>query len=286
MDIRGIAHNKVFWGGGVIAIGGVLYFRYRQRSAGQSANAAAVPADASATDGITDPNAVDPATGYTYADEGYSPASGGPTVGSPYGSLSGLTWNPQTGQYEVSGGTPEAGSVPPSNNLAWGQQATAYLIGLGDSPTAVAVAIGKFLSGQGGNLTADQLSIVQSAIGGFGYPPQAVPAPGLAPSTGQTNPGSGVTKPSTPPKTTVPAKTQPKPATPAKIDPNTAAGQAAVRAKSPRVAALYAYYQAHKSAFTQTAYETAVNQFLTGGESHVPTVAAVQANDRAHGAQW
>lgn len=259
MDMAAIKQNKfVFIGGGVVAVAGVLYYRHKQTAAAATV-AAAVPTNPS-----TDPNAIDPATGQPYAMDGYSAAydSMGTVTGSPYSAYSNLTWNPATGQFEAAptNSTPDASN--PTSNSAWGQQAEQYLAGLGDNPITVAAAVGKYLTNNGDSLTADELSIIQSAIGALGYPPQHVTDPHLAASTGQTNPGTGVTGTGGSPSTM---------------------NEVQVRAASPRVAALYAYYQAHPTAVTKSAYTTAVNQFRTGGESHVPTVADVQANDKAHG---
>lgn len=258
----------IFGAGGAIAIGGVLYYR-RKKSGAAATQAAAAP---DPTDPTQDPNAIDPVTGLPYSEEqasdAYSAAYDSGVTGSPYASTSGLTWNPATGQWEAA---PTNGdSTNPTTNAQWGTSANLYLAGLGDNPITAAEAIGKYLAGQGAALTPDELSVVQSAIGALGYPPTPVPGPSLAPSGGQTNPGSGVTG-GTPAPGTAAAK---------------AMSQAQVRAASPRVTALYEYYQAHPNAYTIKAYQNGVNQWRNGGEAHVDTVAQIQAADKAHGSQY
>jgi hypothetical protein len=154
-------------GGGVGLIG--LIYVYRKQS---QAN----------TTGATDPS-IDPATGIPYANE----MGGG--LNSPYGttpSLYGYT-DPSTGAFIT--GVGSGGVVTqPSTNASWAQQVEAYMQNLGYDPTAIAAALGKYLTG--GMLTSDQQSIVQAAQGFFGNPPQSVPPIQVTPPPGQGGGGN------------------------------------------------------------------------------------------------
>lgn len=204
VDIKGAMKNKKWLvAGGVVAVVGVVY-EYRKASKNATASAA-VPVTTDDTSDVQDPNAIDPATGIPYGEEesqdGYSAAyDDGGIVGSPYSGLSNLTWDPTTGQYVAN---PATGSTTPAasslygtatTNSQWAQEATTYLVNLGDDPLTVAAALGKYLTGNGVGVTQNELSIIQSAIGAIGVPPTPVPAPVLASNTGQTNPGAGVTQ--------------------------------------------------------------------------------------------
>lgn len=194
INLGAVKQNKaIFIGGGVVAVGGALYYVKRKKAATDAASTVtATTADDTTT---TDPDAIDPSTGLPYdndASDAYSAAYDAATEGSPYSSLSGLTWDPSTGQWETATPT-STDTATPTTNAAWGTAANAYLAGLGDNPITAAAAIGKYLSGQGGALTQDELSIIQSAIGALGYPPVPVASPTLAPPTGQTNAGTSIT---------------------------------------------------------------------------------------------
>lgn len=164
------------------------YYVYRRRAASPAA-ATTGPADTSGygTAGMNsayDPNAIDPATGLTYAEE-----SGGGY------------YDPNTGSYVYPGATTTpgtGGTGAPATNAEWAQQVEAELAGVVDA-TQLAAAIGKYLTGQ--PLTQAQQSLADQAIAFGGYPPVAGPSgypPALrsspAGSGGGGNPGHGSTR--------------------------------------------------------------------------------------------
>lgn len=168
--------NKWWIIGGGLAAATVFYI-YKKRSSGAAATSAT---NASATDG-----SIDPATGIPYADEsGDYSGAGGIATGSPWGALSGLTYNAQTGAYELPA-TGASGTVP-TDNASYAKQVTSYLESLGYDPQAVAQALGIWLSGSGQTLTAAQSGIVQVAQGYYGAPPVGVPAPNYSNNGGQS----------------------------------------------------------------------------------------------------
>src|SRR6516164_11250344 len=119
--------------------------------------------------GQTDTN-IDPATGIPYSQEyagygGYGVGGGG--IPQQFG-----YYDPATGAY-ISGTGAGAQVIGPGTNASWAQQVEAYLQTVGYDPTAVAAAIGKYLTGQ--TLTSDQAAIVAAAQGFYGNPPQFVP---------------------------------------------------------------------------------------------------------------
>lgn len=63
----------------------------------------------------------------------------------------------------------------PITNSEWTLLATDHLSTLGFEPTAIAVALGKFLTRQ--RLTAQEATFVQSAVAAYGQPPQNGPWP-------------------------------------------------------------------------------------------------------------
>ena len=113
---------------------------------------------------------IDPATGIPYSQEysgygGYGVGGGG--VPQQFG-----YYDPTTGAF-ISGTGSTGTVIGPGTNASWAQQVEAYLQGVGYDPTAVAAAIGKYLTGQ--TLSSDQAGIVAAATGFFGNPPQYVP---------------------------------------------------------------------------------------------------------------
>lgn len=161
-----------WWLIGGIGTAGIVYFTYRK-----SANSAATTSDTSATD--TTDSSIDPATGIPYAEE-YASDSGYSAIPSEYG---------YTDPYgnTITQGTGTTSTVTaPGDNASWAQEVESYFANnLGADPTTVSAALGKYLTGQ--NLTADQLSLVETALAFMGNPPQSVPSPHTAPSTGQTS---------------------------------------------------------------------------------------------------
>lgn len=166
-------NRKTLWiilaGGGVAAF---AIYRYEKKN---SANAAAASAATTASTSY-DPNAIDPATGLTYGDEAsgaYQDYSG--AYNTATGAVSGSSgyYDPSTGQYiPYTGGTPTATSTSPTNNQQWTQAAEAYLSAEGYDPATVLAALGAYLASV--KLTAQQQTIVQSAIAAVGPPPTGV----------------------------------------------------------------------------------------------------------------
>lgn len=166
-----------------IGIGGGLgYILYRRKQSAAPAAAATSTdpgtyGDAGINSGY-DPNAIDPATGLTYAEE-----------------QSGGYLDPNTGQYVYPGATNTNAAVSagtPVTNAEWAQQAEAELSGVAD-PTALSAALGKYLTGQA--VTASQQSLVDQAIAFAGYPPVSGSG-GFPPSVRSSPPataGGGVT---------------------------------------------------------------------------------------------
>jgi hypothetical protein len=172
------------WVLGGVAIGGgwLIYNRHKANAASTATGTTTGTTDTTGIDPATGipysqeiganagmSSGIDPATGVPYADEyggggyggGYGGYGGG-VYGSPYGVGSGTTTTTQT----------------VTTNAEWAQASEAYLTSVGYNELTVAVALGKYLSNQG--LTADQLSIVQAAIGFEGTPPQGAPTPHLS----------------------------------------------------------------------------------------------------------
>src|SRR5271165_502251 len=157
--------------GGLGAIGGYIWWKKRNASTASAAS-------------TTDPNAIDPATGIPYSQEGgaIDPATGVPYA-DEYGGTSGAygtqpgalgTYDPLTGQY-----IPGIGQTTPpvqiATNAEWAQAAESYLVSQGYDPVTTAAAIGAYLIG--GTLTSDQYAIVQAALAFEGQPPTSVPPP-------------------------------------------------------------------------------------------------------------
>lgn len=149
----------------------LAYSYYKKRSTGAVATGTSTNA--------YDPNAIDPATGMTYADEqamgngtygsvGLGAASGGPQY------LPGQGWyDPATGQLI---GNPPVGSNSSaySSNSAWAQAAEAWLVANGGATSGVAIsAIRKGLLGL--PMTANEVAIFGEARTFLGEPPTAYP---------------------------------------------------------------------------------------------------------------
>lgn len=175
MNIAGknVPNWAVYGGAGLVVVGGVLW--YRKRSGGSSS--AAAPATAA-----TDPNAIDPATGIPYADE-----QAGNYAGYTQG-ISGYGYGTPT----LGGGTSPTGTTF-TTNAQWVQAATAGLTALGYNGSDVGAALGLYLLGM--PLSADQVTIVQTAVAEFGPPPVGQFAIIASPNsqTGSTGSGSGGT---------------------------------------------------------------------------------------------
>lgn len=86
-------------------------------------------------------------------------------------------------------GTPIGGGVPNATNAQWAQAAINQLEGEGYNPQTVSAALGAYELGQ--PVTPAQVTIIQSAIGIEGYPPQEGPN-GYPPAIhAQGTPGGG-----------------------------------------------------------------------------------------------
>jgi hypothetical protein len=134
--------------GGILGLGGILWYRNRQNSSAANTSA-------------TDPNAIDPNTGIPYSQEsGYGSTPG------QYGS-----YNPLTGNYNPGPGA----FVPSPSNATWSANAIAALTGEGFDPVTVTTAIGLYLAGQ--PLTQDEYDIVTGALALEGQPPNGAPPP-------------------------------------------------------------------------------------------------------------
>jgi hypothetical protein len=95
----------------------------------------------------------------------------------------------QYGYGYYGGGVPAPVPQQATTNAQWSEAAMSALSSAGYNPMTVLAALGKYLIG--GNLTADEVTIVTAAIGAEGYPP--VPGPNNYPPqmhTGGT-PGGG-----------------------------------------------------------------------------------------------
>lgn len=164
-------------GGVVIGGFGILYYIRQKKAAAAAAQAAA---DTAA--GQADGSNVDPQTGYPYGSPEDQAAlaamSGGilPTYGGNYG---GGSFNTNE-CVDQAGNAYPCGSTPPGTiqtNAQWAQAAESLMGSNGAD--AIAAALGKYLTGA--QITNDQLTNVQEAIGAEGYPP--VPGPdGYPPS--------------------------------------------------------------------------------------------------------
>lgn len=237
LDIKKFTKNPVFLIGGVVALG-IVYYEYSKAKKTASANAAATTA-ATVAGTSTDPS-IDPTTGLSYASEDYSPATGG-AYGIPATGGSTVNINPAT-----------------TSNSGWVQAATQALVALQYDPQAIASALGAYISGAG--LTADQLQIVQAALGQEGNPPVAVPAPTLATSSGQS--GTSTTSVTNGASTGGVDLTVP--------DVTGDIYQDDAIAKYPYVASAYAAYKANPTAATQQAYLSAYG-LATGSKSTTTT---------------
>jgi hypothetical protein len=184
------AQQKKVYAIGGIAVGGtalVLYL-YEQNKKKTAATAAAAAASAAQTQ-----QASQYAYGYGYASAGYG-----------YG-YSNYIAEPEVYGYGLGYygyGTSTGTVVTPAvtTNAMWSQAAVTQLTNQGQNGETVQAALGVYLTG--GQLTATQESIVQSAIAVEGYPPQPgangyPPAMNVNASTGQSSTSSTTTSPTT-----------------------------------------------------------------------------------------
>jgi PASTA domain len=170
-ELEGILHEKV--GGvpapvigtlGAVGIIGILWIRRRYSGQTAASNTGTTDASLVTTDGTggTDPNAIDPQTGLTLAEEQF-----------PSGPLDAyLAGNPTGASYPV-GLTPQ-GLPGPVTNEQWARLAGDWLMSKGSDPALVANALTKFIHGQ--PLTTAEQSIISLALNTFGEPPEGIQA--------------------------------------------------------------------------------------------------------------
>lgn len=158
----GPVSKKALWigGGGAVLVMGVLWWRKRT-------TAAATPVDP------TDPNALD--TGATTTGSGGGGSGGG-----------------------LDTGLPQVGV--PTSNPQWTALVMQQLAGAAADPTALAAALGRYLTGQA--VTTDQELLIDEAIASAGYPP--VDGPNGYPPAIHTQPATGQTPPPAPAPTPTP----------------------------------------------------------------------------------
>jgi hypothetical protein len=164
----------------------ILYMRSRSASA-STATAAGTAATAGTSLAYDDPNQIDPNTGETYAQEGYTT----PSAVDAY--LAGSTG----GATAPVGLTPQ-GLPAPTTNTQWASLVADYLVGLGDDPTLVTNALSDYT--QGNPLSVAEQDIINTALEVFGQPPGGVIPITATPTTPVTTtpPATNPTSPTTP----------------------------------------------------------------------------------------
>src|SRR5215831_8498166 len=131
---------------------GYAYFRHRSAAPADTG----VPVDT--TGAAFDPNAIDPNTGLTYAQEGGVQGQAYQYGYNPYNQGTGTPTPVATQQY--------------ADNASWAQAAQDYLVNnAGADPATVSGALGKYITGQ--PLTVAEQGVVSSAIAFVNYPPVA-----------------------------------------------------------------------------------------------------------------
>lgn len=178
-----VKKSYVYMAGGVTAaIVGVAWYRHRQQ-----AKAATVASTSSSTTSASpDPNAIDPATGLTYAEEATQQG------GYMYGSI-GSGGSGYSGPVDQFGNPLPAPIFPSSNsslhtNEDWITTAESLPLG-GASSDAIAAALTKVLGGL--PVTQDQADIFHEVSGILGPPPQGYPSLRLVTSSGGGTGGGG-----------------------------------------------------------------------------------------------
>lgn len=145
---------------GGFAVAGFLIYRAEKKKKAQSAAAAAASAQSQA------------ASGYGYGAAGLNNGYYGYGEPSPYGAYGygamGAGYTP--GYYGYGTPIPQQ-AAPITTNAQWAQAAINQLSSEGYDAQAVSAALGAYELGQ--PVTAAQQTIIQSAIGIEGYPPQA-----------------------------------------------------------------------------------------------------------------
>lgn len=161
-DIKALAKKPAVWIA-VAGAGGIGFFLYERKKAKTTATTTDSTTGTDAT--ATDPNAVD--TGAQYDTSGYIPDGYG--YGYDSGGGGGFYSAGVSSPYQVSSAAPQPTAA--TTNAEWDQAAVSALTAQGYNGMAVSAALGAYLAGA--SLTADQVRIVQAAIGAEGYPPVA-----------------------------------------------------------------------------------------------------------------
>lgn len=168
----------VYGGVGVAVVGGVLLIRRRSASSGTAAGSSPNAIDPLTQLPYSMDNQTDPATGDTYLAEAqqYGSVSAAEAAISQgydnggYGGIgySGLGYGYPTYTSGSGTGTPGAPGGY-TDNAQWAQAVEAGISGLGYAPAAVGAAIGRYLAKL--PLSAEQVTIVQTAVAEYGPPP-------------------------------------------------------------------------------------------------------------------
>jgi hypothetical protein len=162
LKLPGVGHVSKRWLMivGVVSVGSVGYFIYRRK---QTAAAAAAAPAASDSTGATDPLTGDVAGSAQDTADLAAMQDGGGGIGTDgigdYGGY--LAASP------AGAAIPGAGGF--TTNAEWAQQAETDLGGLGITETALAAALGHYLTGS--QLATGEQSLVDQAIAEEGYPP-------------------------------------------------------------------------------------------------------------------
>lgn len=154
---------------------GVAYWRHQQSVAANAANTST--SDTSGTAG-TDPNAIDPSTGMTYAEEasgayGSFPYGGVSDYGGSYYGSGNITGYDQYGNPIYSTGI--TGNNTYTTNSEWATAAENDLLAMNVDQATAAAAISKVLAGL--PVTTAQQQLFEEALGLDGQPPQGYPKP-------------------------------------------------------------------------------------------------------------
>jgi PASTA domain len=163
--------------GAVVIIGGIAYYRHQAATAAASNSAASTSTDTSGT-GSADPNAIDPSTGLTYAEEasgsqGSFPYGGVSDYGGSYYGNGNITGYDQYGNPIYSTGI--TGSNTYTTNADWATAAEDDLAALNVDSATSATAISRILAGL--TVTHTQEDLFMQAVGLLGQPPQGYPKP-------------------------------------------------------------------------------------------------------------
>lgn len=194
MKIPLVGDVKPIWlaTAGIIFGGGFLYWRKKQ-AASAAANAAAA---ATSTD--QDPNAIDPNTGMTYAEEG-SDVYGATSAYGGIDPASGIPYIDE-GSTSSAGTTSTLSETPITSNEQWAitaeQDAQDYL---GASNALATQAVSDYIAQSPTGLAANEYSLMQAVVGLIGNPPV-----GTFRLIQATTPPTGTSPPPPPPPTSPP----------------------------------------------------------------------------------